>query len=98
MITWSPRGQLRLRQCAKYILQESQDWPTTLKWRNAIDEAVSTLDDFPESGSSVREFGRKDVRQLLVGDYRVIYRVRKNRAEVISVRHTAFLVKSMHSL
>ena len=46
MIRWSPRGRLRLRQCAKYILQESQDWLTTVKWRNEIDEAVTTLEDF----------------------------------------------------
>ena len=98
MITWSPRGQLRLRQCAKYILQESQDWPTTLKWRNAIDEAVSTLDDFPESGSTVREFGRKDVRQILVGDYRVIYRVKRRNVEILTIRHTAYLIRTMRSL
>ena len=98
MIIWSPRGQLRLRQCAKYILQESQDWPTTLNWRNSVDEVVATLEDFPESGSIVREFGRKDIRQVLADNYRIIYRVRKSRVEIISVRHTAFLIKSMHSL
>lgn len=98
MIRWSPRGRLRLRQCAKYILQESQDWLTTVKWRNEIDEAVTTLEDFPESGSIVREFSRKDIRQLLVGNYRIIYRVRKRQVEIISIRHTAFLVKSMRSL
>ena len=96
MIIWSPRGQLRLHQCAKYILQESQDWPTTLNWRNNVDEVVATLEAFPESGSIVREFGRKDVRQVLAGNYRIIYRVRKSQIEIISVRHTAFLIKSMH--
>ena len=98
MITWSPRGKLRLRQCAKYILQKSQDWSTTFNWRNKIDEAVSTLEDFPESGSIVRELRRDDIRQVLVGDYRVIYRVKRRNVEILTVRHTAFLIKSLCSL
>ena len=98
MINWSRRGQLRLRQCARYILTESQDWLTVVNWCNDVDAAVQHLEFFPLSGSIVRELHRPDIRQTLVGDYRVIYRVRDNIPEILSVRHVRFLIQSLHSL
>ena len=98
MIRWSPRGKTRLLGCMRYIAEESQDWPTVINWRDRVYAAVEHLDEFPESGSIVRELNRDDIRQLIVGDYRVIYRVKRKTPEVISVRHRRFLVSSIHSL
>ena len=44
---------------------------------------------FPESGRVVPELGREEIRELLVGSYRVIYRRSKNRIEIAMVRHQA---------
>ena len=98
MIKWSKRGILRRTQCVRYIANESQDWFTAWRWEDEIFAAVSALADFPESGSIVREFGRNDIRQILVGDYRVIYRVKRRNVEILTIRHTAFLIRTMHSL
>ncbi len=61
-------------------------------------DAVAHLEDFPLSGSDVKEFGRNDIRQIRLGDYRIIYRVKENIPEIISIRHTRFLIRSTHSL
>lgn len=98
MIRWSKRGRLRRTQCVQYIAQESGDWPTAWKWEDDVFEAVSHLEEFPLSGSVVREFGRTDIRQVLLGDYRIIYRVKNNIPEIISVRHGHKLIRSIHSL
>ena len=98
MIRWSKRGSLRRTQCVKYIAQESGDWLTAWKWEDDVFEAVSHLDDFPLAGNVVREFGRTDIRQVLLGDYRIIYRVKHNTPEIISIRHGHFLIRSRHSL
>lgn len=98
MIRWSPRGKQRLLGCMRYIAEQSQDWPTVINWRDMVYAAVEHLEDFPESGSTVRELNRDDIRQVLVGDYRVIYRVRRRTPEIISVRHGHFLIRSIHSL
>ena len=98
MIRWSPRGKRRLLDCMRYIAEQSQDWPTVTNWRDSVYAAVEHLEDFPESGSTVREFNRDNIRQVIVGDYRVIYRVRRRTPEVISVRHGHFLIESIHSL
>ncbi|MBR2838666.1 MAG: type II toxin-antitoxin system RelE/ParE family toxin [Kiritimatiellae bacterium] len=98
MIRWSKRGRLRRRQCVEYIARESGDWPTAWKWEDDVFDAVAHLEDFPLSGSVVREFGRSDVRQVLLGDYRIIYRVKDNIPEIISIRHVRFRILSPRSL
>ena len=94
MIRWSKRGKLRRTQCVQYIAQESGDWPTAWEWEDAVFEAVAHLEEFPLSGSIVREIGRMDIRQVLLGDYRIIYRVKDNIPEIISIRHGHHLIRS----
>ena len=98
MIRWSKRGSLRRMQCVQYIAQESGDWPTAWKWEDDVFEAVSHLEEFSLSGSVVRAFGRTDIRQILLGDYRIIYRVKNNIPEIISIRHGHYLIRSPRSL
>ena len=98
MTIWTKRGAKRLWECERYIALQCLDRLTVLNWHNRVLETVEHLDDFPESGSIVREIGRNDIRQVLVGDYRIIYRVKRRNVEVLTIRHTAFLVKSMRSL
>ena len=98
MIRWSKRGKLRRKQCVEYIARESGDWPTAWKWEDAVFDAVAHLEGYPLSGSVVKEFGRKDIRQVLLGGYRIIYRVKENTPEIISIRHGHFLIRSPRSL
>jgi mRNA-degrading endonuclease RelE of RelBE toxin-antitoxin system len=39
-----------------------------------------------------------DIRQVLLGDYRIIYRVKDNIPEIISIRHRHHLIRSPRSL
>ena len=64
MIKWSPRAKARLLGCMRYIAEESQDWPTVINWRDRVYAAVEPLNEFPESGSIVRELNRADIRQV----------------------------------
>ena len=98
MIRWSPRAKARLLGCMRYIAEKSQDWPTVINWRDRVYAAVEHLAEFPESGSIVRELNRADIRQVIVGDYRVIYRVKRRAPEVLSVRHCRFQIQSIRSL
>ena len=98
MIRWSPRGKMRLLGCMRYIAEQCQDWPTVINWRDRVYDAVEHLQDFPEAGTVGRELGRDEIRQVIVGDYRVIYRIRRKTPEVISVRHCRFMIRSILSL
>ena len=91
MIKWSKRGNRRRTQCVRYIANESQDWFTAWRWEDDVFATTAQLNDFPESGSIVCELRRDDIRQVLVGDYRVIYRVKRRNVEILTVRHMALL-------
>ena len=52
-------------------------------------ESVGRLRQFPFSGEVVPEFGREEIREVLRGDYRLIYRVSDGRVDILTVFHGA---------
>lgn len=52
--------------------------------------AVGRLEQFPLSGREVPEFGRPDLREVILGSYRIVHRVRsEEQVEVLTVVHSA---------
>ena len=96
-ITWSPRGKRRLSEYAKSIAE--YDYPqTAYEWLLDMKAAVEHLADFPQIGREVPEFNDGKVREIIHQGYRIFYRVKRSTVEIISVRHSRFLIKSIHSL
>jgi len=56
-------------------------------------EATERLEEFPLSGRMVPEVGRKDIREVILGNYRIIYRVRDEEVEILTVHHGARMLK-----
>lgn len=54
---------------------------------SAFDDAIHSLEVFPERGAVLRrgEYANKGYRQLLSGNYRIIYRVLKSSKKVYIV-------------
>ena len=55
-------------------------------------EATDRLVDFPRSGRIVPEVGRDDVREIFVHSYRIIYRIKPDEVEILTVHHGARLL------
>ncbi|HYW05521.1 MAG TPA: type II toxin-antitoxin system RelE/ParE family toxin [Longimicrobium sp.] len=55
-------------------------------------EAVERLSDFPMSGRIVPEFRRPDLREVLLGSYRIVYHVVGDTVSVATVCHAARLL------
>jgi len=51
--------------------------------------SVDRLELFPESGRQVPESTDSKVRELLVEGYRIIYRLKKGRVQILAVAHGA---------
>jgi toxin ParE1/3/4 len=49
--------------------------------------SVRRLRDFPLSGRRVPESRRSDLREVIHGNYRVIYRVEPEQLVILTVRH-----------
>jgi plasmid stabilization system protein ParE len=85
-----------LRAIHDYIAADSPRSATRLVDR--ITRKTDSLGRFPLSGHSVPEYEVESVRQVLEGNYRIIYRVTPNRVEVIAVIHGARELPSLDSL
>jgi plasmid stabilization system protein ParE len=50
---------------------------------------------FPRSGRVVPEVGRDAIREIIVQHYRVVYRLRTNEVEILTVHHGARLLREL---
>jgi addiction module RelE/StbE family toxin len=84
-IIWSPLAVDRAAEIAEYI---AQDNPTAAEdWVNAVFIHVEQLKKFPESGRIVPEINNYFFRELVYGNYRIIYRIEEKRVSILTIRH-----------
>ncbi len=80
-IIWSPLAVDQVRDIASYI---ALDKPTVaVEWAKKIFNSIEILYDYPESGRVVPEINRKEIRELVQGNYRVIYKIKANEPEIL---------------
>jgi toxin ParE1/3/4 len=95
-VIWSPRALADLDAIEAYI---AKDRPVAGQRLVAkIVKRAKRIELFPLSGSIVQEDDRQRYRQILQGNYRVIYRHESaaNTAFVITVIHAARLLDPDH--
>ena len=84
-IIWSPLAIDRASEIADYI---SQDKPSAAeKWVNTVFLKVEKLKFSPEIGRIVPEIGNSQFRELIYGNYRIIYRIEKKQISILTIRH-----------
>jgi plasmid stabilization system protein ParE len=84
-IIWSPLAIDRASEIVEYIAQDSPSAAT--KWVENLFKKVQLLKSSPKSGRMVPETQREDIRELICGNYRIIYRAEKSKISVLTVRH-----------
>lgn len=84
-IIWSPLALARVSEIAAYI---SQDSPSAAeRWADAVFSRAKQLLTLPESGRIVPEVDDPSIRELIYGNYRILYRVEARRIAILTVRH-----------
>lgn len=90
-IKWSPLSAERLTEIVNYI---SEDNPNAArKLAASIFTSVEKLIKFPESGRVVPELGIQKYREILVGNYRIIYSIVDDAIHILTIRHQKQLLK-----
>ena len=84
-IIWSPLAIDRASEIANYIATENPI--AAEKWVDAVFARVDKLTLFPESGRVVPEIKIPLFRELIYGNYRIIYRIEENRISILTIRH-----------
>jgi toxin ParE1/3/4 len=85
--TSSESAKTDLRRVHAFIAKDSRVSARRMVAR--IKKAVERLKRFPGSGAQVHEWDRPDLREVLVGNYRVIHHLHERHDVILSVIHAA---------
>ena len=84
-LNWSPLAISRLSEVARYIALDSP--VAAERWVNKVFAQVEKLSVFPERGRMVPEVGDKTIREIISGNYRIIYRLKDREISILTLRH-----------
>jgi toxin ParE1/3/4 len=82
-LIWSPESVRDLESIRTYIAKDSPLYADLVVRR--IVATVERLRTFPKSGRIVPERDSPDIREVIVGPYRVVYRLRSDLVEIATV-------------
>lgn len=86
-IVWTEPAVEDLRELHAYIARDSETYASGFVERIIL--AADRLADHPKVGRIVPETNDEHVRELLYQRYRIIYRIKEDRIEMLSVIHGA---------
>ncbi len=90
-VKWSPLALERMSEIVDFISQDNR--VAAREWIEAALKRVEQLAQFPESGRHLPELpSRNDLRELVYGNYRIIYRIGGDLA-ILTVRHGRQLLR-----
>jgi addiction module RelE/StbE family toxin len=82
-LIWSPRSIRDLQSLHEYIARDSLQYADLVVQR--LIRAPERLLEFPESGRVVPEVADLEVRELIVRPFRIVYRLRDESVEIVTV-------------
>ncbi|WP_046757451.1 type II toxin-antitoxin system RelE/ParE family toxin [Kordia jejudonensis] len=87
-INWTLQATSDLKDIAEYISKDSKKYAklqiVRIRFRTRI------LSSQLYSGKKVSEIGKKNIRELIEGNYRIIYKVvNDSRIDILTIHHSA---------
>ena len=91
-INWTPFALEDLQSIYNYISKDSISYADRLV--DKLVNSVDILEGHPEIGRIVPEFENEAIRELIEGNYRIIYKILSiTEVAIIRVHHSAQLLK-----
>jgi len=91
-VSWTPQAADDLEAICLLIARDAPQ--VAAAFADRVFRATRQLRRFERSGRVVPEFRIENIRELIVGCYRVIYRIRDKKAEILTIHHAARLLHS----
>ncbi|MDP2277680.1 MAG: type II toxin-antitoxin system RelE/ParE family toxin, partial [Nitrospirota bacterium] len=88
---WTPQSLDDVESITNFIARDSPCYAGIFTVK--VFEAVERLELFSESGRIVPELNRKEIREVIMGNYRIIYRIKEEIVEILTVYHSARLLE-----
>ncbi len=89
-IIWSPNASDDLESICEYIAIDSKYYARLFAKR--VIKAIERLIVFPESGRIVPEYNLRNIREIIYQNYRIVYRVKSETVEIVTIVHGARLL------
>ena len=90
-IIWTELALEDLKNIHNYIAKDS------LVYANRVIEKIilriDQLKSFPKSGRAVPEINNDSIRELIHGNYRIIYKVSIQKIIIVTIHHSARIIK-----
>lgn len=90
-IIWSPDAAADLEAICEYIAKDSEYYARV--FAQGVINAIERLLIFPESGRIVPEYNRKDLCEIIFQNYRIVYRIKSDAVEIVTITHGARLME-----
>lgn len=84
-VHWTDRAKLRLKLIHDHIAKDAPLIAPAVIER-LVRRSIQ-IGEFPHAGREVPEYQREDLREILERPYRILYRIRRDRIDVITVMH-----------
>ncbi|MGL1887238.1 MAG: type II toxin-antitoxin system RelE/ParE family toxin [Reichenbachiella sp.] len=84
-IQWSPNALEQVEKIIDYISLDSID--RAQKWANSILDAVDNLSEFPESGRVIHGITNENIREIIKGNYRIVYQISKSKVDILVIKN-----------
>lgn len=89
-VTWTNQAISDLQDICEFISRDSFRYAQITAEK--IFSSVEKLIPYPELGKIVPELNYPEIRERILGNYRIIYRYRKDEVEILTVYHSARLL------
>lgn len=86
-VVWTDEAKAHLEDIYQYIKRDAPFYAAQTV--DKLTRRAGQLVDHPRSGRVVPKYGDENLRELIVYPYRLIYRIKTDRIDVIAVFHGA---------
>ena len=90
-VRWTLQAVEDLDSITEFIAKDSTQYARLFV--SDIFQAVERIADFPKSGRVVPEIHDPGIREVILGSYRLVYRLKDDQIELLTLFHGARLLK-----
>ncbi len=86
-IQWTVGARRDLYEIVTHIAEDSPAY--AINFAERITLAIDRLEAFPKLGRIVPEYQDANVRELIVGNYRIVYKIRGSHIGIAAIAHAS---------
>jgi toxin ParE1/3/4 len=83
IVVWTEQALERLQDIEDFIAYNNPE--TAIRFIDKLIQRGEELVSFPESGRQVSELASNQIREVLEGNYRIVYRIKPDRLEILTI-------------